>query len=54
MDPVPHLDPNELPGEPSYSVRREAPGQVLWNRISVTGGLFATAMISAVLLGRKR
>jgi len=51
---VTHLDPDGLSGEASYSVRRETPGQVLWNRISVTGGLFATAMISAFLLGRKR
>ncbi|MGT2426456.1 hypothetical protein [Amnibacterium kyonggiense] len=49
-----HLDPNDFGGEPSYSIRRETPGQVLWNRISVTGGLFATAMVSAFLLGRKR
>jgi hypothetical protein len=48
------FDPDSLTGVPSYSVRQETPRQVLWNRISVTASLFATAMGAAVLLGRKR
>ena len=40
----------------SYSTRSkpETAGEILWNRISVTACLFATAMIAALTLGRKR
>lgn len=51
------INTEEHDGEPlSYSYRDhpETPGEVLWNRISVTAGLFATAMGTAFLLGRKR
>ena len=38
----------------SYRTRPETPGEIVWNRVSVTATLFATAMASAFLLGRKR
>jgi hypothetical protein len=49
------LDPDAAARALSYSYRKpETPGQVVWNRISVTASRFATALGAAILLGRKR
>lgn len=51
------IDPEARTGRvESYSSRPrvETNRQVWWNRISVTTGLFTTAMGAAFLLGRKR
>lgn len=57
VSPPVTIDTEERDGESlSYSYRDhpETPGEVLWNRVSVTAGLFVTAMGAAFLLGRKR
>jgi hypothetical protein len=51
---VTRLNPEDLDGPSSYSIRRETPGQVLWNRVSVTASLFTTALAAAFILGRKQ
>ncbi len=54
---VTDTDPEALTGNPeSYSSRPrpETSRQVWWNRISVTTGLFTTAISAAFVLGRKR
>lgn len=49
------LMPEELGDEPvSYSIRREASGQVVRNRVGVTASLFGVAMGLSYLLGRDR